>query len=264
MNSGDSSEAPKRLRRAGDRLAGGLAALFDAVTPPACPITGERVSKPGLLSPAGFARLQFIAPPACLRCGAPFAADHGADVACGACLADAPDYDQARAAVVYDDASHRLVVAFKHSDRTDLAPLFAHWIARAGADLLTSDAVLVPTPLHRARLFARRYNQSALIAQALARITGLPVDLDALRRVRPTPPQQSLSADARRRNVAGAFAASPEAQDRVRGRRYILVDDVLTTGATLSACARALKAAGAAGVDAVVVARVVRGGLAAL
>lgn len=249
------------LRR---RTAGAARAAIDLILPPTCPITGERVAAPGLLSAKGWAALQFIEDPVCEACGAPFAHDEGAGAICAGCAADPPQFERARAAVLYDDASHRLIVAFKHADRTELAPLFAGWLRRAGAPLVDPAALIVPCPLHPLRLLERRYNQAAMLAQGFARLAGGELAADALRRVKRTPPQKSLSAEARRRNVAGAFAAREGAAARIAGRPVILIDDVLTTGATLSACARALKKAGAARVDALVLARVSKSGVAAL
>lgn len=245
-------------------LSGELGKKFlDFILPPACPITGERVAAPGLLSPGGWAQLRFIDDPVCARCGAPFAIDYGAGAECAACIAEPPAFDRARAAVLYQEASHKLIVSFKHSDRTELVPLFAAWLARAGAPIIGSGTIIVPTPLHPRRLLSRRYNQAALLAGALAEKTGLPVS-HALRRTRKTPPQQALSAEARKRNVAGAFVVREKSACDINGAHILLIDDVLTTGATLSACARALKKAGAATVDALVLARVVRGGVEAI
>jgi ComF family protein len=239
-------------------------AMVDLLAPPLCPVTGAPVAHPGLLSPEAWADIQFIDDPVCAGCGAPFAFDEGAGARCGACIAEPPAFDGARAAVVYGEASHRLIVAFKHADRTDLAPLLVGWLLRAARPVLRADSLIVPCPLHPLRLLQRRYNQAALLAAGLARATGVPLAVDALRRVKRTAPQQSLSAAARRRNVAAAFSAAPRAASVLAGRRVILVDDVLTTGATLSAAARALKKAGAARVDAVVVARVSRSGAATI
>jgi len=241
-------------------LAAWSSRALDLILPPQCPITGEPVAAPGLLSAKAWAKLQFIDDPVCARCGAPFAHDHGEGAECAACIAEPPAFGRARAAVVYDDASHRLIVGFKHSDRTELNPLFGAWLARAGGPLIGKETILVPTPLHWRRLLSRRYNQAGLLAAAAGRATGAMVAYDVLKRLRPTPPQQALSADARRRNVAGAFAVRPERTCDIMGAHIVLIDDVLTTGATLSACARALKKAGAASVDALVLARVVRGG----
>ncbi len=232
---------------------------LDALLPPVCPITGDPVEAPGRLSAAGWAALRFIDDPACAQCGVPFAIDYGPGALCGACLAKPPAFDRARAAIVYDEASHRLVIAFKHADRTEFAPMFGAWLARAAGDLAGPGAVLSPVPLHWRRLAGRRYNQAALLAKEAARALTLPFNPFLLARIRPTPPQKQLSAAERRRNVAAAFAVRPKAMARVPGGHFILVDDVLTTGATLSACARTLKRAGAARVEALVLARVVKG-----
>lgn len=234
--------------------------LLDAIAPPTCPISNEPVGAPGRLAASAWAGLQFIDDPVCARCGAPFSHDVGAGALCARCIADPPDFDSARAAVVYDDASHGLIVSYKHGDRTELTPLLAQWLRRAGSGLLAHGAILTPAPLHRSRLFSRRYNQAALLCAALAQQSGAAVEPMLLERTRATPPQKNLSPEARRRNVAGAIAIRPAQADRAIGAHIVLVDDVLTTGATLSACARALKNAGARRVDALVLARVVRGG----
>lgn len=233
---------------------------LDLILPPTCPVSGERVAAPGLLSPAAWSKLQFIDDPVCARCGAPFAHDYGEGAECAGCIAAPPAFGRARAAVVYDDASHKLVVGFKHADRTELVALFGTWLARAGAPLIGEETILAPAPLHWRRLLTRRYNQAGLLASTLAKATGARLIPDALKRVRATPPQQSLSADARKRNVAGAFAVRPKRAGDISGAHIVLIDDVLTTGATLSACARALKKSGAASVDALVLARVAKSG----
>lgn len=234
--------------------------LLDAIAPPMCPISNEPVGAPGRLAASAWAKLQFIDDPVCVHCGAPFSHDVGDGALCARCIAEPPDFDSARAAVVYDDASHGLIVSYKHADRTELTPLLAQWLLRAGRGLLSDDAIVVPAPLHRGRLFSRRYNQAAMLSSALAARSGASAELMMLARTRATPPQKNLSPEARRRNVAGAIEIRPEKADRAKGAHIVLVDDVLTTGATLSACARALKKAGARRVDAVVLARVVRGG----
>ena len=151
-----------------------------------------------------------------------------------------------------------LIVGFKHADRTFAAPAFGAWLARAGAELIADAGVIVPVPLHWRRLAARRYNQSALLAQAVARQCGRACAVDALRRLRPTPSQGGLGRLGRARNVRGAFAVPPARRALVAGRRVLLVDDVLTTGATAEVASRALLAAGARAVDVITLARVVR------
>jgi len=165
-------------------------------------------------------------------------------------------FDRARAACLYDEASRDLILKLKHADRTDLAGLMARWLSRSARPLLADVDVVVPVPLHRWRLLRRRYNQAAEIARPLARGQGLAFLPDALERVRDTATQGGKSATGRRRNVAGAFAVRETMRDRLAGRRVLLVDDVLTTGATAQACARALKTAGAAAVHLAVIAKV--------
>lgn len=175
---------------------------------------------------------------------------------CPACEATPHVFARARAACLYDEHSREPILQLKHADRTDLAPLFARWLSRAGRPLLDEADALIPVPLHRWRLLSRRYNQSAEVARRLAADTGLAYLPDALVRPRATASQGGRTASGRRRNVAGAFAV-PEGRRRlIEGRRILLVDDVLTTGATADACARTLKKAGAAEVSLLVIARV--------
>lgn len=162
--------------------------------------------------------------------------------------------------MVYNEVSRNLILAFKHADRTDAAPVWGEWLSRAGAEILSEADALVPVPLHRRRLISRRYNQAALIATALGRVSGIPVWVDALVRKRATPSQGRMNRRQREDNVRGAFAVRDGYRDRVSGSRVVLVDDVLTTGATLAACTRALEKAAAANVDALTLARVTRTG----
>jgi ComF family protein len=191
------------------------------------------------------------------RCGFPFEFDTEDGALCAACQARPPVFDRARAVLRYDAASRGMLLAFKHADRTDLAPYLGRWLARAGAEVLAEADIVAPVPLHWTRLFSRRYNQAALLARAAAKEAGRPFLGDILVRRRRTQPQRSGLA-ARTRNVAGAFAVPRGRRRTVEDRRVLLVDDVRTTGATLEACARALKAAGAKGVDVLTLALVVR------
>ncbi len=240
--------------------AGGLRrsafAALDLLLPPRCLACVVIVSTPGAVCPGCWRGLRFISAPMCGICGFPFDYDLGPGTLCGECVRRAPPFGRARAVLRYDDGSRDLVIAFKHRDRTDAAPAYGAWMARAGAELLDDADVLVPVPLHRLRLIQRRFNQSALLAHALASRSGVACAPDALIRVRPTPSQGRLTRAQRRRNVQGAFKA--RRAGAMEGRRILLVDDVLTTGATAAACARALLGAGAASVDVLTLARVVR------
>ena len=198
--------------------------------------------------------MQFIAEPLCDGCGAPFEYDVG--TRCAACLARPRAFSRARAACLYDDASRDLILKFKHADRTDLARLFSRWIGRAAADLLAEADAVAPVPLHPARMLARRYNQAAEVARPLAKARGLAYLPGALVRTRRTETQGGKSGSGRRRNVAGAFVVPPSRRSKVEGRRIVLIDDVMTTGATAEGCAKALLAAGARAVDLAVIARV--------
>ncbi|WP_421708387.1 ComF family protein [Algihabitans sp.] len=240
----------------------GVAALsrvvLDALLPPRCLVTNAPVDRPGQLSPDAWQAADFIASPLCACCGVPFEVDPGPGALCGACARAQPAYDRARAVMRYDDASRSLVLRFKHADRTEAAPAFARWMARAGAAQLEACDLIVPVPLHRWRLLRRRYNQAALLAHQLGRLSGKPVVPDLLVRRRNTPSQGKLSRAQRQRNVRGAFLVATRCRAGVSGAKVLLVDDVMTTGATLEACAKVLKRAGAARVDVLTLARAVR------
>ena len=219
---------------------------------------GASVEAPAQLCSDCFRRTGFITEPFCLRCGVPFAAaaQGGRESLCPHCSLAPPLFDRGRAALRYDTQGRRLILPFKHADRTELAATIAPHMARAGAVLLRDADLLVPVPLHRLRLFQRKYNQAALLARALARIAGRPALLDGLVRLRATASLGTRSASERAAEVADAFIVRPRRVDRVRGRRMLLIDDVMTSGATANACAAALLAAGAAAVDVLVAARV--------
>lgn len=203
--------------------------------------------------------IQFLDGPMCDCCGLPFELDPGSESRCAGCLANPPAFDKARAIMRYDENSRRPILALKHADRPDLAPIFARWLDRSGHSLLAESDVILPVPLHPLRLWFRRYNQSAEVARALGRLSGKPIHVSALARGRHTPSQGAMpSATARRRNMQGAFRVSARHKSAIAGRNALLVDDVLTTGATVNACARVLKRAGAAKVFVLVIARVVR------
>ncbi len=249
---------PTRLRRMAGALRATFGLVIDVALPQLCASCREPVGDAGLC-PACWAKLSFIAPPYCERLGIPFAYDPGPGVLSMEAIADPPAYHRARAAVRYDDVARTLVHALKYGDRLDLAPTMGRWMANAGRALVHEADAIVPVPLHWRRRWARRFNQSTLLAEIVAKASGVPVNERALTRAKATRQQVGLSQSARAQNVQGAFRVPPDGKADVAGRRLVLIDDVLTSGATLDACARALLRAGAAQVDALVFARVVAG-----
>ena len=232
--------------------------LLDSVLPPLCLGCNEIVAEPGALCVACWPGFSFIAAPHCACCGVPFAEDLGPAAQCGTCLGRPPRFRRARAALVYDDKSKRLVLPFKHGDRTDMARAYGRWMARAAGELLAEAELIAPVPLHWRRLFTRRYNQALLLARGVARDSKLRIIPDLLRRARWTGSQAGLKADERRKNVRRAFELHPRWTEVVKDKAVLLVDDVLTTGATAEACTVTLQRAGARHVDVLTLARVVR------
>jgi len=229
---------------------------LDVALPTLCVSCREPVDGEGVCAEC-WAKLSFIAPPYCPRLGIPFVYDPGPDMLSMEAIASPPAYTRARAAVRYDDVARTLVHALKYQDRTDLAPAMGRWMARAGRELLGVADVLVPVPLHWRRGWSRRYNQSGALARIIEQQTRVPVAAEALRRIRRTEQQIGLSRPQRASNVQGAFKVAPDRQHLISGRRVVLIDDVLTSGATVDACARALLRAKASTVDVLVFARVV-------
>ncbi len=233
--------------------------LVNTVLPPQCLACDALVATPGSLCAPCWTSAKFITAPHCTVCGLPYSFDPGADLVCGACSRARPVFDRARAVLHYDDLGRRLVVAFKLSDRTHGAPTFGRWLARAGADLIADADLVAPVPLHRLRLLRRRFNQSAMLAQAVCRAAGsrsVEFAPDLLLRRRHTPSQAGLNAGQRRLNVRNAFAVCPRRAARIAGRRILLIDDVFTTSATVSECARVLIRGGASAVDVLTLTRV--------
>lgn len=244
-------------RFAGAARALGRAAL-DAIYPPICLACRAATAETGALCPQCWRQMRFIERPFCDRLGTPFEQDLGPGLLSPQAIADPPVFARARAVARFEDGPARqLVHRLKYSDRGELAAPMGRWMARAGADILAGADALVPAPLHALRLWTRRFNQAAALAQAVSREGGPPCEPFLLSRVKATLSQVGLSRAQRADNMQGAFRASAQAQARLKGRRIVLVDDVLTSGATANAAARALLRGGAAQVDVLVFARVV-------
>lgn len=228
------------------------------VWPPLSPLSGAPVSTPGALIAEDWMKVDFLHEPWCAACGGPFPYPVGDGAVCAPCAAKPPACSATRSAFVYDEQSRDLALGLKHGGRTEALTAFGVWMARAGREVLADADALIPVPLHPARLRRRGFNQSLLLARAVAKTTAITVDPHSLARIKPTATQGGKSASARKRNMAGAFAVRAKARARVAGRRLVLIDDVRTTGATLEACAKVLKRAGAADVCALTLARVVK------
>ena len=242
-----------RVRHA---LAGVWRAGLDTLFPPTCLSCRAATDRLGALCPACWSQMRFIERPFCDRLGTPFEHEMGEGVLSSQAVSDPPVFRRARAVARFEDGpSRRLVHRLKYSDRADLARPLGAWMARAGADILADADVVTPVPLHVTRLWRRRFNQAALLGREVARQSGKPFEPDLLLRVKASTSQVGLTREQRAQNVQGAFRARADAA--VRGRRIVLVDDVLTSGATANAAARALLRAGAAEVDMLVFARVV-------
>ncbi len=236
--------------------------LVECLLPARCPLTGDSVERQGMISPAAWATLRFVADPACAACGMPLtiSGETAGDTSlkCADCLTDPPPFGRARSSLVYDDASRKLILGFKHADQTYAVKTFVPWLARAGASFWPDTPLLVPVPLHRWRLLRRRYNQAALLANGLARETGLSCVPDLLLRTRATPTQGHLKAKEREKNVRRAFSMNQGHAEKVKGRHVVLIDDVLTTGATVRECTEVLLKAGASSVNILTIARAVK------
>lgn len=242
-----------KLTRAAARVA------LDLILPPLCLKCRAPVGEPQSVCAPCWRELRFLSAPHCEQCGLPFPHDLGSGVKCAACIAKPPPFVKSRAALAYDDASRDLILGFKHADRLEATPLFGRWMATATRDVIVDTEILIPVPLHWRRLAGRRYNQAALLAHALSARTGIAVDTASLLRTKATPSQGEMpSARARAKNVVRAFSVSESGRTKIAGRNVALVDDVLTTGATVGACTKVLLKAGAASVSVVTLARVVR------
>jgi ComF family protein len=245
------SDAP--LSRFGTRVvraaASSARAIADTIVPPVCLACHTPLAAHDCLCATCWGQIDFIGHPLCDRLGLPLPFSTGPIMISAAAEAEPPDYARARAVARYDGTMQRLVHGFKYSDRHDGRRLFGRWLAAAGAELITDADLLVPVPLNRWRLLGRRFNQAAILANEVARLTALPCAQLALTRIKATPRQVGLTSVERRANVAGAFRVPVPARHTIKGRHILLIDDVITTGATCNSAARALLTGGAASVD---------------
>jgi ComF family protein len=255
MTPGAETFLPIRMRL-GARMRHAGRAVLDLVLPPLCLGCAVPVGSTGTLCPKCWTGMDYIARPYCERLGTPFTADLGYGLISPKAIADPPAFGRARAVARYEATARLLVHRLKYSDRLDLSATMGGLMARAGAELLADADLLVPVPLHRRRLWSRRFNQAGELAKAVSREAGVPVAHEALVRVKATKSQVGLSASERTRNVSGAFRPDARTGNVLAGKRVVLIDDVMTTGSTLNSAARVLRRAGAAEVDALVFALV--------
>jgi len=232
-----------------------LAPILNLLFPPQCLICNGSVAANGTLCLPCWQQVRFITDPMCACCGAPFDYALGPEAICGECMREHPVYARGRAVFRYDEHSRALVTKLKYADQAQLAAIYGKWLANFGKTLATASDVIVPVPLHYWRFLGRRYNQSALLAYAMAKQCGLPVLPDGLKRTRKTLPQPGLTRKQRQDNVRGAFAVSQKHIAKIKGKSVLLIDDVMTTSATIDQCSKVLLKAGAAQVYVLTLAR---------
>ena len=225
-------------------------AAADMVVPPLCVNCHKPLGAHDAICAVCWRQIRFIGAPLCDRLGIPLSFDTGAaSTVSAAALAAPPDWDRARAVAQFGPVMRDLIHGFKYLDRHDARRLFGRWLAGAGAEILGDADIIVPVPLHRWRLIGRKFNQAALLAGEVSRLTGVATDPFILERVKATPAQVGLTEAERRRNLSGAMQVRASAKARIDGAKLVLLDDVITTGSTAAACARVLRRAGAARVD---------------
>ncbi len=232
-----------------------LTQTLNLLFPPRCVLCGVHVEQAHTLCYGCFDQLHMITPPACALCGHPFAHDQGIGAQCGQCLSSPPPYDKGWSVWRYDEHSRGLVTRLKYGDRTDLAPFCGRLMAQHGQALLAGADLLMPVPLHWRRMIARRFNQSLLLAREIERKTGVPLLADGLKRVRHTVPQTGLSQSDRLQNVKNVFSVNPAYAGSLTGKTVVLIDDVMTTGATVEACCHALRKDGVGRIHVLTLAR---------
>jgi len=229
--------------------------LLNLFFPPQCLVCDALVPTHGTLCTECWNSVPFISEPMCACCGLPLEFAVDINTLCGECLREHPPYSRARAAFVYNDTSRALVMKLKYQDELYLAPVFAHWLASAGSEIIKASDVILPVPLHYWRMLSRRYNQSLLLARAIADHSNVKLLANGLLRTRHTKQQAGLTRPQRLKNVKGAFAVNPKFKDEIKNKSVLLVDDVMTTGATLNACTEALLKAGASQVNVLTLSR---------
>lgn len=251
LSSGEDQAGLRRtlLPRLGPTAKSAVDFLLDVMLPPLCLNCNSRLMVHDCLCPACWRQIDFIRAPQCDRLGIPLPYDTGGPQLSAAAVADPPDFDRARMVARYSGPMRQMVHSLKFHDRLDARRLFARWLAEAGVDLIRDADVVAAVPLARGRLIWRRFNQSQMLANELGRIACKPVAPLALTRIRATRSQIGLSRSERRKNVAGAFRVTASGKSSIAGKKILLVDDVITTGATVNAAARALRQAGAVKVD---------------
>jgi ComF family protein len=228
---------------------------MDSLFPPRCFSCHDLTEKTSGLCANCWNGITFISTPFCTRCGSPFPYNIGSSLECMPCMASPPPYDMARAVFAYDEGSRKLITGYKYQDRTQATPMFTSWLIRVGAELLAQTDIILPVPLHRWRLLQRRYNQSALLARNLSQASGKIMLPSALIRTRNTPQQAGLNRAQRLLNVKDAFNVPPAYRTQIKDKKILLLDDVLTTGATLNSCTQALLEAGVKAVYVLTLAR---------
>lgn len=227
----------------------------DLFYPPSCPGCGRMLARHGAICQPCWSSVRFIERPYCEVLGIPFSHDLGEGILSAEAIANPPDFNRMRSACAFDGAARSLVHSLKYRDRTELAEMMAGWMARAGREVLEDCDALVPVPLHLYRRLSRRFNQAAELANGISRLVGKPVLANAVSRTRNTEHQVGLGRTGREENVRGAFRITPPGKEQVPGKKIVLIDDVYTTGATVSAISRVLRRAGASDISVLTFAR---------
>lgn len=229
--------------------------VWDVVYPPCCLACGDLVQENGTICAECWGGINFIADPQCEICGLPFEFAATDGNLCGACLQQLPVFSKARAVFSYDDVSRKIITSFKYSDKIEPQAVYAKWMARVGKEMLEEADIIMPVPLHRVKLLLRKYNQAALLAKELARISGKKIMVSALLRKKHTKAQAGFSRQNRLKNITGAFVINKKYLDKIAGKKILLIDDVMTTGATVTECSKILLKAKVARVEVLTLAK---------